>query len=51
MLQPYARRFYTSTRETEIAGLEHQRIIEALTKGDLGALEQMVWSHALVNVA
>ncbi|MDB6082199.1 MAG: transcriptional regulator [Gammaproteobacteria bacterium] len=50
MLRPYSRRFYTESRETEIIGLEHQRIIDALLKGDADHLDETVRAHALVNV-
>ncbi len=51
MLRPYSRRYYTDSRETEITGLEHQRIIDAMITGDADLLDQTVRSHALVNVA
>lgn len=50
MLRPYSRRYYTDSRETEITGLEHQRIIDAMISGDADLLDQTVRSHALVNV-
>jgi DNA-binding GntR family transcriptional regulator len=50
MLRPYYRQYYENTRELEIAGLEHRKIIDALRKGDADHVEQIVRSHALKNV-
>lgn len=50
MLRPYYRQYYAGTRELEIAGLEHRKIIDAIRKGDPDHVEQIVRSHALKNV-
>jgi DNA-binding GntR family transcriptional regulator len=50
MLRPYYRQYYYNTRELEIAGLEHRKIIDALRKGDADHVEQIVRSHTLKNV-
>jgi DNA-binding GntR family transcriptional regulator len=50
MLRPYSRRYYADSRETEITGLEHQRIIDAMAQGDPDHIDQTVRAHALVNV-
>jgi DNA-binding GntR family transcriptional regulator len=49
MLRPYYRRYYEQSRELEIAGLEHQKIISAVQYKDPSHLEQIVRGHALVN--
>jgi DNA-binding GntR family transcriptional regulator len=50
MLNPYYRRYYEQSRELEIVGLEHQKIIDTIEYKDANHLEQMVRGHALVNV-
>lgn len=50
MLLPYFRRYYAETRELEIAGLEHQTIIEAMRRKDPEYVEKTVRSHAVANV-
>src|SRR5262249_1902849 len=50
MLRPYYRLYYETTRELEIFGLEHRRIIDALRKGDPDRVENIVRMHALRNV-
>ena len=50
MLRPYYRRYYAKTRELEIVGLEHGKIIEAIRKSDPDHLETIVRAHALKNV-
>ena len=51
MLRPYFRRYYAESRELEIAGLEHQKIVEAVRDGDPEALERTVRAHVRANVA
>ncbi|HJY78898.1 MAG TPA: GntR family transcriptional regulator [Burkholderiales bacterium] len=50
MLNPYYRRYYEQSRELEIFGLEHQKIIDTIEYKDANHLEQIVRGHALVNV-
>jgi DNA-binding GntR family transcriptional regulator len=50
MLRPYFRRYYEQSRELEINGLEHQKIISAVQHKDPSHLEQIVRGHALANV-
>jgi DNA-binding GntR family transcriptional regulator len=50
MLRPYYRQYYAKSRELEIFGLEHQKIIDAIRKADAGHLEEIVRAHALKNV-
>jgi DNA-binding GntR family transcriptional regulator len=50
MLRPYYQRYYAETRELEIFGLEHQKIIDAILMEDPNHLEQTVRAHALKNV-
>ena len=50
MLRPYYREYYARTRELEIFGLEHKKIIDALKKGDPDRVEEIVRSHAMKNV-
>jgi DNA-binding GntR family transcriptional regulator len=50
MLRPYFQRYVVKSNEQEIAGLEHQRIIDAIVNQDPDALERTVRSHAQVNV-
>lgn len=49
MLRPYFRRFYEQSKEMEIPGIEHQRIIDAIQRKDAEELEKTVRSHATVN--
>lgn len=51
MLRPYFRRYYAESEEFEIHGLEHQRIIDALQKGDRDELEKTVRAHVRANVS
>jgi len=50
MLRPYFGRYFANTNETEIPGLEHQRIIDTIVKKDPDELERVVRAHAQVNV-
>jgi DNA-binding GntR family transcriptional regulator len=50
MLRPYYRIYYASTRELEMFGLEHRKIIDALRKGDPDRVENIVRLHAMKNV-
>jgi DNA-binding GntR family transcriptional regulator len=50
MLRPYYRLYYSNTRELEIFGLEHRKIIDALRKGDPDRVENIVRLHAMKNV-
>ncbi|MCB5363586.1 GntR family transcriptional regulator [Pusillimonas sp. CC-YST705] len=50
MLLPYFRRYYESSDELEIVGLEHQKIISAIEHKDPTLLEQIVRGHAMQNV-
>ena len=50
MLRPYYRQYYANTKELEIFGLEHRKIIEAIRKADPDKVESIVRSHALKNV-
>ncbi len=50
MLRPYYRLYYADTRELEIFGLEHRKIIDALRKGDPDRVENIVRLHAMKNV-
>ncbi len=50
MLRPYYRLYYAKTRELEIVGLEHRKIIDAIRKSDPDNLETIVRAHALKNV-
>lgn len=50
MLRPYFRTYYAKSRELEIAGLEHQSLIDAVKAGDAEALEQKVRAHVRQNV-
>ena len=50
MLRPYYRQYYSRSRELEIYGLEHQKIIDAIRKADPSHLEDIVRAHALKNV-
>jgi len=49
MLRPYFRRFYEQSKEMEIPGIEHQKIIDAIRKKDPEGLERTVRAHATVN--
>jgi DNA-binding GntR family transcriptional regulator len=49
-LRPYYRRYYDKTRELEILGLEHRKIIDAIRKADPDKVESIVRAHALKNV-
>lgn len=51
MLLPYYRRYYAQSREMEINGLEHQKILSAIEHKDPTLLEQIVRGHAMINVA
>lgn len=51
MLRPYFRRHYAESQEFEIHGLEHQRIIDALGRGDSEELEKTVRAHVRANVS
>lgn len=50
MLRPYYRQYYARSREFEILGLEHQKIIDAIRAADPDHLEDIVRAHALKNV-
>jgi DNA-binding GntR family transcriptional regulator len=50
MLRPYFGRYFASTNETEVPGLEHQRIVDTIVKKDPDELERVVRAHAQVNV-
>lgn len=50
MLRPYFRRYYAESHEFEIAGLEHQKIIDAILQKDAEQLERTVRSHVRANV-
>jgi DNA-binding GntR family transcriptional regulator len=50
MLRPYYRQYYANSRELEILGLEHRKIIDAVRKGDPDRVEEIVRAHALKNV-
>ena len=50
MLNPYYRRYYEQSRELEILGLEHQKIIDTIEYKDAFHAEQIIRGHALVNV-
>jgi DNA-binding GntR family transcriptional regulator len=50
MLRPYYRQYYSRSRELEIFGLEHQKIIDAIRAEDPADLEEIVRAHALKNV-
>lgn len=50
MLRPYYRQYFAKTRELEIFGLEHRKIIDAIRKADPDKLEMIVRAHALKNV-
>jgi DNA-binding GntR family transcriptional regulator len=50
MLRPYFGRYVADTNETEIPGLEHQRIIDTIVDKDPDELERVVRAHAQVNV-
>ncbi len=50
MLRPYYRLYYANTRELEIFGLEHRKIIDALRKGDPDRVQNIVRLHAMKNV-
>ena len=49
MLRPYFGRYFANTNETEVPGLEHQRIVDAIAKKDPEELERVVRAHAQVN--
>lgn len=50
MLRPYFRLHHAETRELEIPGHEHQKIVDALYEGNPDKVEQTVRAHALANV-
>jgi DNA-binding GntR family transcriptional regulator len=50
MLRPYFGRYFANTNETEVPGLEHQRIIDTILKKDAAELEHVVRAHAQVNM-
>jgi DNA-binding GntR family transcriptional regulator len=50
MLRPYYQRYYAETRELEIFGLEHQKIIDTILMQDPNHLEQTVRAHAMKNI-
>jgi DNA-binding GntR family transcriptional regulator len=50
MLRPYYRQYYARSRELEIVGLEHRKIIDAIRRGDPAHIETIVRAHALKNV-
>jgi len=50
MLRPYYREYFAKTRELEIFGLEHRKIIDAVRKGDPDRVEEIVRAHAMKNV-
>lgn len=50
MLNPYYRRYYEQSREFEIVGLEHQKVIDTIEYKDANHAEQIIRGHALVNV-
>lgn len=50
MLRPYYQRYYAETKELEIFGLEHQKIIDAILMQDANHLELTVRAHAMKNV-
>ena len=49
MLRPYYREYFASSRELEIFGLEHRKIVDAVQKKDPETVERIVRSHALKN--
>src|SRR5262249_12896135 len=50
MLRPYFGRYFANTNETEIPGLEHQRIIESIIEKNQDELERVVRAHAQINM-
>src|SRR5262245_53727874 len=50
MFRPYFGRYFASTNETEVPGLEHQRIVDTIVKKDPDELERVVRAHAQVNI-
>jgi DNA-binding GntR family transcriptional regulator len=50
MLRPYFRRYYAESRELEIIGLEHGKIIDAVRRNDPDHLERTVRAHAVANI-
>ena len=50
MLRPYFRRHHVETHELEIPGHEHQKIVDAVHRGDPDEVERTVRAHALANV-
>lgn len=50
MLLPYYRKYYSQSRELEIFGLEHEKILSAIELKDASLLEQVIRRHATVNV-
>ena len=50
MLRPYYRQYFAKTRELEIIGLEHRKIIDAIRKMNPDHVENIVRSHALKNL-
>lgn len=50
MLRPYFRGYFSDSRELEILGLEHQRIIDAIAIGDPEKVERTVREHVAANV-
>jgi DNA-binding GntR family transcriptional regulator len=50
MLRPYYREYFANTRELEIFGLEHRKLIDTVRKGDPDRVEEIVRAHAMKNV-
>lgn len=50
MLLPYYRKYYSHSREMEIFGLEHEKLLRAIELKDVNLLEQIVRNHATANV-
>jgi len=50
MLRPYYREYFAKSRELEILGLEHRKIVDAVRKGDPDRVEEIVRAHAMKNV-
>lgn len=51
MLRPYFSTYYAQSNELEIAGLEHQSVIDAIKSGDADLLERTVRAHVRQNVS
>ena len=50
MLRPYYREYFAKSRELEILGLEHRKIVDVVRKGDPDRVEEIVRAHAMKNV-